>query len=134
MAAGAGIVDEKIARAMIADGPARIADLLSYGVPFDRDLEGRLALSREAAHSERRIVRVRGDMAGKAIMQALVAAVRSTPSIRLMEGHVVEELLAEGRYVSGVVARPDAGSPAGASPFPRAPWSCAPAASATSIP
>ncbi len=109
VAAGAGIVDEKIARAMIADGPARIADLLSYGVPFDRDLEGRLALSREAAHSERRIVRVRGDMAGKAIMQALVAAVRSTPSIRLMEGHVVEELLTEGRYVSGVVARPDAG-------------------------
>ena len=67
--AGAGIVDEKIARAMIADGPARIADLLSYGVPFDRDLEGHLALSREAAHSERRIVRVRGDMAGKATVR-----------------------------------------------------------------
>ena len=109
IAAGAGIVDEKIARAMIADGPARIADLLSYGVPFDRDLEGHLALSREAAHSERRIVRVRGDMAGKAIMQALVAAVRATPSIRLLEGHVVEELLTEGRYVSGVIARPDSG-------------------------
>ena len=109
ISAGAGIVDEKIARAMIADGPARIEDLLSYGVPFDRDLSGHLALSREAAHSERRIVRVRGDMAGKAIMQALVAAVRATPSIRLLEGHVVEELLTEGRYVSGVVARPDSG-------------------------
>ncbi|HET7411246.1 MAG TPA: L-aspartate oxidase [Pararhizobium sp.] len=109
LAAGAGIVDEKIARAMIADGPARIEDLLRYGVPFDRDLEGHLALSREAAHSERRIVRVRGDMAGKAIMQALVAAVRKTPSIRLLEGHVVEELLTEGGYVSGVIARPDSG-------------------------
>ena len=64
MAAGAGIVDEKMTRMMVAEGPARIHDLLEYGVPFDRDLEGKLVLSREAAHSERRIVRVKGDMAG----------------------------------------------------------------------
>lgn len=109
LAAGAGIVDEKIARIMVSEGPARIHDLLAYGVPFDRDLEGKLSLSREAAHSERRIVRVKGDMAGRAIMEALVAAVRRAPTIRVMEGYVVEELQTEGRFVSGVVARPDAG-------------------------
>jgi L-aspartate oxidase len=109
IAAGAGIVDPKIARSMIAEGPARIEDLLTYGVPFDRDLEGRLALSREAAHSEKRVVGVRGDMAGQAIMKALIAAVHETPSIRLLEGYVVEEILTEGPYVSGVVARPDLG-------------------------
>jgi L-aspartate oxidase len=109
LAAGAGIVDEKIARMMIAEGPARIHDLLSYGVPFDRDLEGRVSLSREAAHSQRRIVRVRGDMAGRAIMEALIVAVRNTPSIRVLEGYVVETLVSEGRYVAGVVARPDSG-------------------------
>ena len=81
LTAGAGIVDEKMTRLMVAEGPARIHDLLGYGVPFDRDLEGKLLLSREAAHSERRIVRVKGDMAGKAIMEALIAAVRNTPSI-----------------------------------------------------
>jgi L-aspartate oxidase len=107
--AGAGIVDEKMARFMVSEGPARIHDLLEYGVPFDRDLEGKLLLSREAAHSERRIVRVKGDMAGKAIMEALIAAVRNTPSIRVLEGYVVEELVREGRFISGVVARPDAG-------------------------
>ncbi len=109
LAAGAGIVDERIARLMISEGPDRIRDLLAYGVPFDRDLEGHLLLSREAAHSERRIVRVKGDQAGRAIMEALIATVRKTPSIRVMEGYVVEELVAEGRFVSGVVARPDAG-------------------------
>ena len=109
LAAGAGIVDERIARLMISEGPDRIRDLLAYGVPFDRDLEGRLLLSREAAHSERRIVRVKGDQAGRAIMEALIATVRKTPSIRVMEGYVVEELVAEGRFVSGVIARPDAG-------------------------
>ena len=107
--AGAGIVDEKIAHLMVSEGPERIRDLLAFGVPFDRDLEGRLLLSREAAHSERRIVRVKGDTAGRAIMEALVAAVRKTPSIRVLEGYVVEELIREGRFVSGVIARPDAG-------------------------
>ncbi|MDA4846896.1 L-aspartate oxidase [Hoeflea poritis] len=109
VAAGAGIVDEKIARAMIDEGPDRIDDLLRYGVPFDRDLEGRLAVSREAAHRESRVVGVRGDMAGKAIMEALIAEVRKTPSIRLLEGYVVETLMTEGRYVTGVVARPECG-------------------------
>ncbi|MEM9105789.1 MAG: L-aspartate oxidase [Pseudomonadota bacterium] len=109
LVAGAGIVDAKMARSMIEEGPARIEDLLSFGVPFDRDLEGRLALSREAAHSEKRVVGVRGDMAGHAIMQALIAAVHKTPSIRLLEGYVVEQILTEGRYVSGVVARPERG-------------------------
>ncbi|WP_103120693.1 L-aspartate oxidase [Methylopila sp. Yamaguchi] len=106
VAAGAGIVDEAIARLMTSEAPARIADLLAYGVPFDRDLEGKLQLSREAAHSERRIVRVNGDLAGRAIMGALVAAVRRTPSIRVLEGLVAEELVTEGRFVVGVMARP----------------------------
>jgi L-aspartate oxidase len=79
LVAGAGIVDEKIARLMAAEGPARIADLLRYGVPFDRDLEGHFLLSREAAHSARRIVHVKGDRAGAAIMQAHIASVRATP-------------------------------------------------------
>lgn len=109
LAAGGGIVDAKMARLMVEEGPDRILDLLSYGVPFDRDLEGKLMLSREAAHSERRIVRVKGDTAGKAIMEALISAVRSTPSIRVLEGHVVEEIITEGRFVSGVIARPEAG-------------------------
>jgi L-aspartate oxidase len=109
LAAGAGTVDEKIARLMVGDASARIHDLLAYGVPFDHDLEGHLSLSREAAHGERRIVHVRGDMAGAAIMQALVATVRKTASIRLLEGYIGEALLTEGKRVTGIVARPTAG-------------------------
>jgi L-aspartate oxidase len=109
LAAGAGTVDEGIARLMVGDAAARIHDLLSYGVPFDHDLEGHLALSREAAHSERRIVHVRGDMAGAAIMHALVDTVRKTPSIRLIEGYIGETILTEGKRVTGIVARPTGG-------------------------
>ena len=108
--AGAGIVDENIARLMVSQAADRITDLLEFGVPFDRDLEGKLAVSREAAHSESRIVRVRGDMAGKAIMEALVAAVNNSPSVRVLEGYVVQDLLTSGKSVTGVVARDKAGT------------------------
>src|SRR6202022_3789717 len=95
IAAGAGIVDGALAYARCREAPARIHDLLAYGVPFDKDLAGRLAVGREAAHSARRIVHVRGDMAGKAIISALIKAVRHTPSIHVIEGFVAEALLTE---------------------------------------
>ena len=105
IAAGAGLVDERVAHGMAAEAAERVHDLLSYGVAFDRELDGALKLSREAAHSQRRIVRVSGDMAGAAIMSALIAAVRRTPSIRVMEGYVAEQLRAEDHYITGLVAR-----------------------------
>jgi L-aspartate oxidase len=110
VAAGAGIVDEQIVRLMASQAADRIHDLLEFGVPFDRDLEGRLVTSREAAHSQSRIVGVQGDRAGKSIMQALIAAVRETPSIKVLEGYVVQDVITEGKYVSGIVARDQAGS------------------------
>jgi L-aspartate oxidase len=105
IAAGAGLVDEAVAFAMAREAPERIRDLLAFGVPFDKDLEGHLLVGQEAAHSARRIVHVRGDQAGRAIMAALLAAVRKTPSIRVLEGHVAEDLLSEGDRVTGLVAR-----------------------------
>jgi L-aspartate oxidase len=90
---------------MAREAPARIDDLLSYGVPFDRDLAGCLSVSREAAHSARRIVRVKGDQAGRAIMAALTAAVANTPSIDVVSGFAVEDLLMRDGRITGVAAR-----------------------------
>ena len=105
VAAGAGLVDESIALGLAREAGARVRDLLHYGVPFDRDLEGKLAVGREAAHSARRIVHVRGDMAGMAIMTALIEAVRGTPSIRVIEGYAAEALLMEDGAVGGLQLR-----------------------------
>ncbi len=102
IAAGAGIVDERVARTVAEEAGARVRDLLTYGVPFDRDLEGHFVLSREAAHSAKRIVRVSGDRAGAAIMQALIAAARATPSIRVLTGYEAEDLIMEEGRVVGV--------------------------------
>jgi len=103
--AGAGIVDAERALSIVREAPERIRDLLAYGVPFDRDLAGRLQVSREAAHSARRIVRVKGDQAGRAIMAALVAAVAKTPSIRVVSGVIAEDLVMSDGRIAGLAVR-----------------------------
>jgi L-aspartate oxidase len=100
--AGAGIVDEKIALLMARKARGRIEDLLRYGVPFDKDLEGHWALGREAAHGARRILHVKGDTAGRAIMAALFEAVRNTPSITVLEGYAACDLKLKDGRVTGV--------------------------------
>ncbi len=101
VAAGAGLVDEALVRGMAGEASDRILDLLSLGVPFDRDLEGKLVASREAAHSHARVVRVKGDMAGAKIMEALIAAVRAAPSITVIEGAEATSLIVEDGRVAG---------------------------------
>jgi len=102
--AGAGLVDPVIARLIADEGPARVMDLIALGVPFDRTPDGALAQSLEAAHSRPRVVRVSGDLAGKAIMDALIAAARAAPHIEVIENARARALLqdANGR-VCGVM-------------------------------
>jgi L-aspartate oxidase len=103
--AGAGLCDEAMVRLMAEEASGRILDLLEFGVPFDRDLAGKLVQSREAAHSAHRIVRVKGDQAGKAIMEALGIAARAAPSIHIVEGAEATDLIVEDGVVKGAKVR-----------------------------
>lgn len=105
LAAGAGIVDPVVARLIAEEGPDRVRDLLALGVPFDRTADGELALSLEAAHSRARVARVAGDLAGRAIMEALAYAVSASAHIEVIENMRALALLqdAQGR-IGGVLA------------------------------
>jgi L-aspartate oxidase len=108
VAAGAGLVDPAVARLIANEGPARVLDLIALGVPFDRTPDGRLAQSLEAAHSRPRVVRVSGDLAGKAIMDALIAAARAAPHIEIVENARARSLLTDANNrVRGVVCDGD---------------------------
>ena len=104
--AGAGIVDEAVALLMAREARARIEDLLRYGVPFDKDLEGKLTFGHEAAHRTNRILHVKGDTAGRSIMSAIIAAVRQTPSITVLEGVSARDLVVRTGRVRGIVLAP----------------------------
>ncbi|MES1202560.1 MAG: L-aspartate oxidase [Pseudomonadota bacterium] len=104
--AGAGLVDPVVAHLLAEEGPARVMDLIALGVPFDRTPDGKLAQSLEAAHSRPRVVRVSGDLAGKAIMEALTRAVRAAGHIEIVEGVAARALIRDDKgAVCGVLCR-----------------------------
>jgi L-aspartate oxidase len=104
VAAGAGLVEERVAARLAADAPHAIERVTELGVRFDR--EGKdFALGREAAHSRRRILRAGGDATGAELVRALVAAVREAPSIEPIEdARALDLIVREGR-ACGVVVR-----------------------------
>lgn len=70
--AGDGIVDADIATFVTAAAKEHVLELVEVGTPFDRTKDGGFVMSKEAAHSFARVVRVKGDQAGAAIMKTLV--------------------------------------------------------------
>ena len=104
LAAGDGLADPAVAARIAAAAPAAIAELERRGVVFDKNADGRLALGLEAAHGRRRIVHVTGDGTGGAVMRAVVAAVRNTPSITVIEGLEARRLLIADGAIAGVFA------------------------------
>ena len=104
LAAGDGLCDRTMASRILHAAPGAIEALAAFGVRFDHTPQGRLRLGLEAAHSRRRIIHADGDGSGREIMRALVAAVRSTPSIEVIEGMEVCRLAVADNRVHGVWA------------------------------
>jgi L-aspartate oxidase len=102
--AGAGLSEEAAVRILVEDGPARIADLVSYRVPFDT-LDGQIAMTMEAAHSVPRVLHAGGDATGEHIEESLSREVRSSRnSITVLENFLATEILVEKGKVAGIRA------------------------------
>jgi L-aspartate oxidase len=101
--AGDGIVDSDIASFVTSAAKEHVLELAEVGTPFDRTKEGGFVMSKEAAHSFARVVRVKGDQAGAAIMSTLVEEVANTPSITVLEGATALDLIVKNDQMRGVV-------------------------------
>ena len=93
--AGAGLCDEAVVRRIIEEGDDAIADLLGYGVEFDKEGD-RFMLGKEGGHSHRRILHSR-DTTGRAIATAMLKAARAEPNITLLEDHFVIDLITSAK-------------------------------------
>ena len=102
IAAGDGLCNEESVRILTTEAPDRIADLVNLGVPFDT-LDGKIALTTEAAHSVPRILHAGGDATGEHIEVTLSKRVRAT-DIQVKEQCLVTEILLEKGRVCGVRA------------------------------
>jgi len=94
LAAGAGLSLPSAARVLVEEGPGLVLEVLveSAGVSFDRAPDGRLAYGREGAHSCSRILHV-GDATGRAIIQALIAALRGQSNVHIVHSATAVDLI-----------------------------------------
>ena len=100
IAAGAGLCDEEAVRILANEAPARIADLVQFGVPFDT-VNGEIALTLEAAHSVPRILHAGGDATGERIEVTLSRRVLAA-KIRVLEDTLATEILVKDNQARGV--------------------------------
>jgi L-aspartate oxidase len=110
LAAGDGLCDEATTRRIVTAAPGAIDSLVRLGVAFDRTPDGVLRLGLEAAHSRRRIVHAARDATGGELVRALAAAVRQTPSVKVLEGMEARRLTVDDGAIAGVLAVGAAGA------------------------
>ena len=97
LTAGAGLCDERVVRAVVSGGPARIADLEALGVCFNPSTDGAPGydLGREGGHSQRRVLHA-GDITGQRVESVLVERVLKHPNIQTLEHTMVIDLITTG--------------------------------------
>ncbi|RMG92067.1 MAG: L-aspartate oxidase [Zetaproteobacteria bacterium] len=89
LAAGAGLCREHVVREVVARGSEIIRELIAIGTRFDTH-EGKLHLTREGGHSQRRIAHAQ-DATGRAIAEALQLQLR--PSLIRLTGYTAIDLI-----------------------------------------
>lgn len=94
---------------MIRSSGQVIQELLEYGVDFQREADGSLAFTREAAHSRSRIL-FHKDITGKEITQKLLEQAKKCANIKLLEHTAMLDILTEGQECYGGVVRKADGS------------------------
>ena len=94
MIAGDYISDKAAVEQVVRNAPQQIAELVEWGVNFDRKEDGNFDLHREGGHSEFRILH-HADDTGAEIQRVLMEAVRNTPNIEVKENHFAVEIITQ---------------------------------------
>ncbi len=92
--AGDGCCDEEVVRMVVKEAPENIENLISLGVPFDKNDDGSYDLAREGGHSEYRILHSK-DRTGEVIQDTLMLKVKENPNIDIFEHHFAIEVLTQ---------------------------------------
>ena len=98
--AGAGLCNQAAVQILVSDAKKLIKKLINWGVNFDKS-NGGLALTKEGAHSKKRILHARGDATGAEISSALVAQLRKNSQIKGQDNSFVLDLVTENNSCQG---------------------------------
>lgn len=92
--AGDFISDLAAVEEVVKNAPDQIAELVNWGVNFDRKEDGSFDLHREGGHSEFRILH-HADDTGHEIQRGLMEAVKNNPDITVLENHFAVEIITQ---------------------------------------
>lgn len=92
--AGAGLCDEDAVRVLSEHSREVVGDLITKGFEFDKDANGKLLYTKEAAHSASRILHAGGDATGRYLHQFLL---QQNPHPMLEGAQVTDLLIDEGK-------------------------------------
>jgi L-aspartate oxidase len=100
--AGAGLVDESVARHIAQESATALDWLVKAGVPFTTETSGPMGLhlTREGGHSVRRIAHA-ADATGKAIHDTLLAKAVAHPNIEIREHWIAIDIITNRQTRSG---------------------------------
>lgn len=102
--AGAGLNDAAAVEYISQASDEVVNDLMDCGVNFDKDSNGNLTFTLEAAHSMRRILHAGGDATGKGITEALCRRVNEDENITVAQNAIaVEALVDSDQECKGVI-------------------------------
>lgn len=102
--AGAGLNDISAVEYISQASDEVVNDLMDCGVNFDKDSNGNLTFTLEAAHSMRRILHAGGDATGKGITEALCRRVNEDENITVVQNSIaVEALVDSDQECKGVI-------------------------------
>ena len=97
LVSGDGLCNEEIVRIVTTEGPARVRELVEFGVRFQKGEHGEeFDLGMEGGHSTRRVAHA-SDLTGKEIERALLAQIAQHPNIEVLENHLAIDLLIESK-------------------------------------
>ncbi|MFC1478950.1 L-aspartate oxidase, partial [Candidatus Margulisiibacteriota bacterium] len=100
--AGAGICDQAAVEVLVNEGILRVKELMEWGVMFDREPSGELALGREGAHSCNRIVHA-GDATGQAVEDTLIKKISKKKSVTICSQTAVVSLISDSDTCYGAI-------------------------------
>ena len=92
--AGDGLCDPDVVKMVVEEGPARLQELINWGVEFDQNAEGNYDLGMEGGHSQHRILHHK-DITGFEIERALLAAIAQKPNIEILAQHFAIDFITE---------------------------------------
>ncbi|WP_054956738.1 L-aspartate oxidase [Paenibacillus dakarensis] len=107
--AGAGLCSSGAVDALVHEGPAGVQELIRLGTIFDVE-DGELALTKEGAHSHRRILHANGDATGYEIVRSLSHQVEQHHNITVWDDHFVIDLVTQDNECLGVLVQMPDGS------------------------